>query len=688
MLHLRSLYRFGFASVLSLVPVAVSAADIELRVGDLTVVSSEMNAISCLQIPVFVRDPDAPRDLRDLTVTLELSGDTFHLVGGPMAEMFVGNAFTSGDLTGLTKPGTNLSPNNSGTGAPSCTRIFNQATEGLGPAVGFWGGAQNAHWFVNNNQGGVGRKSGFAVNLSAESIGTTVPGEEHLVAVVTLPYSPTPGASNISLSPVSNQVVTDANIFTWHDGNSLQVDDLDLSAGPGQVDTLATAPLRLRVGDLTVSEAAISTSSCLQVPIFVEELGSSARDLRDLTVTLELGGDTHLLSGGVTSDMFVGNAFTSGSLTGIANPPVTLSNNNSGTPAPTCPQILNQATEGLGPAVDFVAGAQNAHWFVNNNQGGVGRKTGFAVNLGGQSIATTVPGQELLVGVIVLPVQGSGEGQITVTPTSNAVVANANVYTWHDGNSSLIEEFDFAPGAGVVDIVVPDLELRVGSLTVREADLTSTACLQVPILLRDPGFSRDLVDLFATVEISGDTGVISGGITTEMFVGNGFTSGDLTGLADPGVNLTNNSSGAGAPSCPLVFNQATEGSGPAIDFEAGNQNGGWTIDNNLQGVGQKQGYVFNGSGLVTTPPDDWMLVGVVVVPVVASPGNARLLVRATTVAQVADGNSYQWYPLGGGGLELDYTEIRFGTGVIEIGDPVFADGFESGNLCAWGGTCP
>ena len=219
--------------------------NIQLNIGSLTVDPADVTANSCLQVPIFINDPQGARDLLQVTFTVEITGDTGIITGGIAAEMLVVNGFTAGSLTGITNPGTVLSNNNSGTGAPACPLVFNQATEGSGAAVDFFGGATNANTFINNDLGAVGRKQGTSLNLTAAVIGQTVANTDHLIGVLVIPVNATPGPSQLTVTAVPNMTVTDGNIYIYDDGTDAQgnrvavQEDLDLSNGPGIVNIFA-----------------------------------------------------------------------------------------------------------------------------------------------------------------------------------------------------------------------------------------------------------------------------------------------------------------------------------------------------------------------------------------------------------------------------------------------------------------
>jgi hypothetical protein len=190
------------------------------------------------------------------------------------------------------------------------------------------------------------------------------------------------------------------------------------------------------------------------------------------------------------------------------------------------------------------------------------------------------------------------------------------------------------------------IELKIGSVTVPPTSISGGGCIQVPIFINDPDMSnRDLRDITFTVELTDDSGVIVGGIAANVTVANGFAGADVTGIRNPGVDLVNANAGP-SPTCGAVFNQATQGSGPAVDFEANINNFAiWNINNNQGGAGRKQGFLidlFNNAQIGGTIQNTDQLIAVLEIPIIAAPGQAQILVTATPVAMVAGGNTYTW----------------------------------------------
>ena len=187
------------------------------------------------------------------------------------------------------------------------------------------------------------------------------------------------------------------------------------------------------------------------------------------------------------------------------------------------------------------------------------------------------------------------------------------------------------------------LVMDIGSVTVDPALLASASCIQVPISFTHTGGSSLILESYQfTIKLSDPDGVIDGGIPANMIVANGFISGDNTGITNPGTDLDNNLSGTPTPSCTQIFNQATQGSGPAINFTTGDGN---TViaSNNQSGMGWKRGTVINTGGSFTLgqiEPGETYLIGILEIPIIASPGTAQITIEATTDGEDPNGNAY------------------------------------------------
>jgi hypothetical protein len=234
--------------------------------------------------------------------------------------------------------------------------------------------------------------------------------------------------------------------------------------------------IQLVIGDLTVDPADITAGACIQVPIMINDPDMNGRMLKDITFTVEISGDTGVIDGIISDSFLVANAFGAGAtFTGITNPGTDLSNVNA-EPTPSCSAIFNQATVGSGPAIDFEMGSANATWFINNNGGGVGRKSGFVINFGGQVIGTTIMNTNQLIGVLEIPIVGSPPpSQLVVTATPNAMVTDANIYTYDDGTRvdengdrvDITEDFDLTGAEGTVNLVAP-INCDPGDVTITD----------------------------------------------------------------------------------------------------------------------------------------------------------------------------------------------------------------------------
>lgn len=209
-----------------------------------------------------------------------------------------------------------------------------------------------------------------------------------------------------------------------------------------------------------------------------------------------------------------------------------------------------------------------------------------------------------------------------------------------------------------------NIQLKVGSVGVATHQLGQKSCIQIPIFINDSLAPRTIRDLTITLEITGDTAIIDGSITQGMIVANGFANVAATAITNPATDLAD-AGGATTPTSTLIFNSATQ-EADTHSFELGNMNGSWTLNNNLGGVGRKQGFVFNagGASLGASSSTD-QLVMVLEIPLVADPGPAVLDITAVSNATVTDGNSYT---LSSGGLLQENFDLTFGMGSVVILD--------------------
>lgn len=217
-------WRTLFAGLLLMGLMGPSFAQIELKIGSVTVAPSSLSAGGCIQVPIMINDPDINnRDLRDITWTVELTDPDGIIDGGIAANVVVANGFAPAGAgtgtTGITNPGTDLANNNGGA-SPSCGAVFNRATEGQGAAIDF---APNvnafANWNINNNQGGVARKQGFLIDLIGNgTLGGAAQGVDTLIAVLEIPIVASPGQSQITVTATPTSTVAGGNTYTYDDG--------------------------------------------------------------------------------------------------------------------------------------------------------------------------------------------------------------------------------------------------------------------------------------------------------------------------------------------------------------------------------------------------------------------------------------------------------------------------------------
>ncbi|CAM2067382.1 Immunoglobulin domain-containing protein [Sulfidibacter corallicola] len=200
------------------------------------------------------------------------------------------------------------------------------------------------------------------------------------------------------------------------------------------------------------------------------------------------------------------------------------------------------------------------------------------------------------------------------------------------------------------------IKLKLGSdFQFCRSEITQQTCVQVPIIIEDPTGGLDLVQLFATIVLEGDTINLVNDSGGEYTVTNFRPSpSSTTGIANPGVDLANPGNSPASPSCGVIRNQATEGTGPAIDFVT-NSSGFILLSNSassatINDAKQVSFFDLGGTGFFSTTQDEDVLIGVLELPVIANPNAGTITVRATTNAEFNQSNFYE--TTGGGGLTL------------------------------------
>lgn len=218
-------------------------AQINLRIGSVTVAPGDIAAGGCVQIPVFMQDTEmSSRPIAGVTINLDIADGDGLIVGGVAADVIIANAFRSTPQVGITNPGTDL-VNQGGTAGSTCTTIFNQATLG-GTAVDFIGGPAIPQVFTLPVSGQPQRKQ---ANYAATS-GVLVDAPQNaevLIAVLEIPIIASPGIGQVTITPVNdparNFVQLDdlvTNIaFTLGDPGTINIfEAIDCTAGDVAVD--------------------------------------------------------------------------------------------------------------------------------------------------------------------------------------------------------------------------------------------------------------------------------------------------------------------------------------------------------------------------------------------------------------------------------------------------------------------
>lgn len=212
------------------------------------------------------------------------------------------------------------------------------------------------------------------------------------------------------------------------------------------------AQVQLRIGSLTLPATGQGSPFCVQIPIFLHDVSMDERGFNNLTFTVEISGDTHIIDGSVADPMLVAGGFTNLN-GGIRNPPIDLENQDPGSyPSPTCTTIFNQATEGFG-SVDYLPPVSLlVLWALNNNVDGLGYKQGFMIDLNFGIAGRSRQGEDLLMAVLEIPiVQNPGEAVLTISGVPNTTLPDANIFQYDPGNGIfLADDFDLTEAMGTL----------------------------------------------------------------------------------------------------------------------------------------------------------------------------------------------------------------------------------------------
>jgi PKD repeat protein len=218
---------------------------------------------------------------------------------------------------------------------------------------------------------------------------------------------------------------------------------------------------------------------------------------------------------------------------------------------------------------------------------------------------------------------------------------------------------------------VDPLQLQVDSVTVLATDLSNATCIQLPVYLYNPNLiGITLHDLDIGLSLSGNTSYIDGDVFTGMMVANSFlgTSVNTTGIQNPPVDLVDEN-GAPTPSCGAIINPATLGE-EGMDFfpGTGTANASWTYNNNAGGFGAKQWTLASMGEIGTIPPQEKILVGVLEIPILASPGYGQIDINPYYNKRIAV-NTYRTWEDSAPGPEISMN-ISFAHAQIAIFPPI------------------
>ena len=216
------------------------SAQLKLVIGDLSIASEHLNEPTCVQIPIFIQDPDMQgRYLAVVNYVLELTGDVGIIDGGVATDMLVVRGFYTSNDTGVTNPPTdleNLSPVNDP--SPLCGNIINQAILGGSEHIFATGTNNLLNWILNNNYESMGFKLALALDIfNVEALAQLTQDELYLVGVLEIPLIANPGDAQITISVVDPMVSTDPAWYNWgvNTTDPWLLDDFDTSEAVGTV---------------------------------------------------------------------------------------------------------------------------------------------------------------------------------------------------------------------------------------------------------------------------------------------------------------------------------------------------------------------------------------------------------------------------------------------------------------------
>ncbi|MCB1044917.1 MAG: IPTL-CTERM sorting domain-containing protein [Acidobacteria bacterium] len=187
---------------------------------------------------------------------------------------------------------------------------------------------------------------------------------------------------------------------------------------------------------------------------------------------------------------------------------------------------------------------------------------------------------------------------------------------------------------GALSVRAQSVELIIGDLDLDPAQFAAAGgCIQIPIYANDQASGTAIDSITFTLQITGDTGVVSGALSQGMIVPDAFLgtiAGAQPGIRNPAEDLTA-LFGAPTPACSFEYNQATEGQGPAMDFAPGANPSGfsWTVNNDFNSMAWKRGFASPPAGQFPMTTDgNNQLIGILEIPIIMGPAASQLIISA------------------------------------------------------------
>ncbi len=173
------------------------------------------------------------------------------------------------------------------------------------------------------------------------------------------------------------------------------------------------------------------------------------------------------------------------------------------------------------------------------------------------------------------------------------------------------------------------INLRIGSVSIAPGDIAAGGCVQIPVFMEDTEMSsRPIAGVTINLDLADPDGLIVGGVAADVIIANAFRNSAQLGITNPGTDLTNVATGTGV-ACSAIFNQATLGSGSAVDFVGGpGIPQVFTLPVGGQPQRKQANYAATSGVLVDAAQNTEVLIAVLEIPIVAAPGIGQVTITA------------------------------------------------------------